>query len=765
MKIIERRLRRAAYTLAAAAVLPAHAEETTPAPPPVLGSVNVIGQSGDVSRMPGSAHYISQEDIRDKSYDDVDQVLRRVPGTYARGEDGYGLFPNISLRGVDTGRSAKVTIMEDGILSAPAPYAAPSAYYSPTTGRMSGIEILKGSSQVKYGPHTTGGVINYLSTPIPTAGRAYLRGLYGEDNEFRIHGNVGNTLDTAAGRFGYLLEGYFRTTDGFKSIDETADFRDGSETGFTNVEPMVKLSFEPRTAVYQRLEFKFGYTDRDADETYLGLSEADFRDDPTRRYAASRFDNIATEQYRSYLRYFISPTDDLDLVTTVYYNDFARNWYKLHDLRNVPGVAGTVSLSRALAGDNGGAGLACLEGQLGCTLNVRNNNREYYSAGVEQQAVVRFESGAVQHEVTAGVRYHYDEEDRFQSDDRYAQAGNGTITGVTLGIPGTGDNRVESVDALAFFVQDRIRIGKWQLTPGIRFETLDLERVDRDRVTPSKRAVLKQETSVDMLGGGLGVVYDWNDQWKLFGGIHRGFSPPPPGGAVNDDLEEETSVAYELGARYSSANGAFMAEAVGFLTQFDDLLVTPNFGATGDPDASEQNIGEVDSLGAELSASFDAGLHNGWLFSNPWFMTFTYTDAELKSDTGTTDEESIFSFGRKGNKVPYIPEHQLTLGTGLHFERWGGELSASYIDETFTSASNVSTQVDGNGNPNSRFGKTDDYWVVDLSGYYELRQGTKVFAGVHNLLDDEYIVSRQPHGPRPGQPRFAYVGMEFDLDL
>ena len=71
------------------------------------------------------------------------------------------------MRGTGQNRSEKVTIMEDGVLAAPAPYAAPSAYYFPTSGRMQQIEVLKGTSSAMYGPRTTGGVVNMLSREIP----------------------------------------------------------------------------------------------------------------------------------------------------------------------------------------------------------------------------------------------------------------------------------------------------------------------------------------------------------------------------------------------------------------------------------------------------------------------------------------------------------------------------------------------------------------------------------------------------------------------
>lgn len=117
--------------------------------PLVLRDFTVIGSKQNLEKTPGSGAFITAGEIRTFAYDDINQVIRRTPGVYVRQEDGYGLFPNVSLRGVSTTRNGKITVMEDGILMAPAAYSDPAAYYTPNTGRMSGLEVLKGSSQIK----------------------------------------------------------------------------------------------------------------------------------------------------------------------------------------------------------------------------------------------------------------------------------------------------------------------------------------------------------------------------------------------------------------------------------------------------------------------------------------------------------------------------------------------------------------------------------------------------------------------------------------
>ncbi|MBL7114345.1 MAG: TonB-dependent receptor [Kiritimatiellae bacterium] len=69
-------------------------------------------------------------------------------------------------------------------------------------------------------------------------------------------------------------------------------------------------------------------------------------------------------------------------------------------------------------------------------------------------------------------------------------------------------------------------------------------------------------------------------------------------------------------------------------------------------------------------------------------------------------------------------------------------------------ATNVSDTLD------SRFGKVDSRLILDVSARYAVNEKANVFLNLHNLLDKEYMASRHPYGPRPGQPFSAMFGVE-----
>ena len=226
--------------------------------------VMVIGDASQVGEIPGSAHYIAQEALeRQKlAFDDIHQILRQVPGINIQEEDGYGLRPNIGMRGTGAERSSKITLMEDGVLIAPAPYAAPAAYYFPITGRMEAIEVRKGSSQIKYGPRTNGGALNLISTSIPQDFSFSGNLALGVDDSRKLHLNLGDSYN----HFAWVAETYQIVTDGFKELDG------GGKTGFNVDDYLAKFRFqsEGSARIYQELEIKLGKTQQCTSSARMG---------------------------------------------------------------------------------------------------------------------------------------------------------------------------------------------------------------------------------------------------------------------------------------------------------------------------------------------------------------------------------------------------------------------------------------------------------------------------------------------------------------
>jgi len=184
-----------------------------------IEEITIVGERSKEEQITGAAQYIDEAKLEEFTYADIQRILRQVPGVSIQIEDGYGLRPNISIRGVATERSSRITLLEDNVLISPAPYSAPSAYYFPTAGRMHAIEILKGPAAITQGPYTIGGAMNLISTPIPGGHSGAVMAEAGEDSTYRVHANYGATLDSG---FGFLLETHQWQSHGFQNIDRSA---------------------------------------------------------------------------------------------------------------------------------------------------------------------------------------------------------------------------------------------------------------------------------------------------------------------------------------------------------------------------------------------------------------------------------------------------------------------------------------------------------------------------------------------------------------
>ncbi len=713
---------------------PSRAQELQDA---IYERVSVVGEGERAERIPGSARRLSSEDLELQKYSDVQRVLRQIPGVNLQDEEGYGLRPNIGIRGTGVERSQKITVLEDGVLIAPAPYTAPAAYYFPTVGRMQAVEVRKGSAAIQQGPYTNGGALNLVSRQIPTGGLdGHVEAAAGGDETRRLHAYIGDSYD----RFGWMVETYHLETDGFKDLDG------GGDTGFDLRDYLVKLQLHsaPDAALEQYLELKLGRTEQSGHETYLGLTESDFRADPFRRYAASAADRIDAEHEQIQLRHFVRLGENLDLTTTVYANDFYRDWFKNE---RVDGISNASILADP---QRYAEQLAILRGERDSAvgaLTLRHNQRDYQSRGVQSMFTWALHAGRTEHQLEIGVRYHEDEEDRFQRDDLYQILG-GDLVLSQAGAPGSQTNRLSDAEAVALFLQDEMQLGRFNLTTGVRFESIDYVRRDYSTSDPTRELgpTRVRRNGVDVVIPGVGLGYELSAANYMFLGVHKGFSPPGPGSS--EDTQEEESWNYELGWRHSAGRLSF--EAIGFYSDYDNLLGRETVSGGGDADSELFNGGAVEVRGLELSLQTS---FNNTHFAFPLRAAYTWTQAEFQSSFAT----SFADWAPRvdvGDELPYLPQHQFSLGTGIVAANWGLHLDVNFVAETRARAGSGPIPADQ---------RIDDRVLFDLSADYTLFEHFKVFAQLRNVTDETYIVARRPYGVRPGLPRTLMVGLSFDF--
>lgn len=693
-----------------------HADSVTSLELSVLEEVVVVGVDTDLQDISGSVAILDETDLDAFDYVDLGKLLSAVPGVYVRGEDGFGLRPNIGIRGAAAERSQKITLMKDGVLITPAPYSAPAAYYVPNVSRIAAVEVLKGPAAIRYGPHTVGGAINFLSPNIP------------EDSVSKLDVSAGSygfqklqlSSTGSRGSIGYFVDGLSYSSDGFKDLDG------GGHTGFERTDLGGKLQYVPANSQRDQVfTVSVDIGNERANETYLGLTDADFVQDPNRRYRASQLDRFESKHGSVIFNYGAAITDASRVNLKAYYTEFDRSWNKLDGFEQGPSLQEVLSSPNLysleyylLTGERDSASLPT------DFLDVTNNDRQYETRGLQAfyERSDQWSSWSVTSQL--GIRAHKDQVRRLHSPVSYAMTDGRMVRQYGR------DAKVENyavTDALSTFASIAISRGALTLEVGARNETID------GRLTNFLVGTQRQSNQ-SITTPSFSFRYQSDLGFSLFGGVHKGFSPAGPGAAA--DAEE--SINLELGLR--AAVNDLDAEILFFQSDYENLLGRCRVSDQNCTPGDEFNGGNVMTEGVEFSASLSRPVLGGLAATGS--LSYTYTDAVFESSF--LSNYVAWGIVQAGDHLPYIPEHSGVASLSLASERWslGGSVKFQETMREVAGSSPIQDDLHADG-----------FLILDVSGRYTLSSSVELQVIAKNVTNETPIASHRPFGARPEMPR------------
>lgn len=243
----------------------------------------------------------------------------------------------------------------------------------------------------------------------------------------------------------------------------------------------------------------------------------------------------------------------------------------------------------------------------------------------------------------------------------------------------------------------------------------------------------------------VGLTYQMSKNGMIYGSISHGFSPPKleetllPDGLINNDIQPETGINYEIGSRGKIIKSIFNYGISLYLMDIDNLLVARR---TGDDQFIGVNAGKTLHKGIEISLDYFLieKEHIQLSHSNSFsFNDYTFEEFE--------DLEENFS----GNDLTGVPDKtffsQLNIHTSLGIYAF---LNYQFIGD-------IPLRDD-----NSIY--ADSYQIVNLKLGFKKTLGKHLDVdgqlGLNNLFDEKYASMLQINAGSFGNnaPRYYYPG-------
>ena len=673
--------------------------------------------------MPGAATVMDMQTLKLVNPIGTQEMLEYVPGINAFADDGIGNSRiSIGIRGLNPRRSSRVLILEDGVPIQPALYVYPNMYYNPPADRIDQIEVIKGSGTILYGPQTMGGVINYFTKRPRNEFGGTLKLTGGENGYGSLFAEVGGWGN---GKLKPELQLLLKRGDGFRQ-----------NNSFQQINSTFKLNYIRSSSKNLYLKGNLNYENSNA--TYTGLTEWSFENNPT--FNPKEHDNFKV--FRAAIDFIQSEklSSTLTKSTTAFASFFDRRWWRENDI---------FIKASDLGEDSPSAQPYYSTFDLVRVGNGKNNFgilRTFYVLGLEQSYKMKHDFFNRPSKMETGWRVYAerfidDRQTGFTNDSVYTpDAREGVYfrgSGDSLEILGTS-HHYETI-ALSGFLSESIDFGTLTLRPGIRIELFEQTRVDR------MQGSIYQDKTLFVVLPGIAFSKSINGL-NIFGGIHRGFTPPSSGAlkilnfgeGLEDsglDLDSERSWNKEFGFRGRSSLLDY--EFAGFHIDIENLVAAGRGTAF-------KNLGKVTTQGIEARTSLL--LSNIFSLLPDMDISYAFLSTEVKDATilsnvsGTAGSEVSIN----GKELPYSPDHTLTVGLEYNSSpKINLRADLRYVSEVYTDFENIE-KTDDIGVT----GPIPSYNIFNISGSYKVSPQLKIFfSGSSGII--------------PGPRRQVNIGLEY----
>jgi Fe(3+) dicitrate transport protein len=667
-----------------------------------------------ITRTPGSVDVLEPAALRQSRVFTMDEALRKLPGVFARPEEGFGLRPNISIRGLNPTRSARVLLLEDGVPLAYAPYGDNASYYHPPVDRYESVELIKGSGQIAQGPMTIGGVVNYVTPAVPDKSSGSIALTGGNRDYLNAHARYGG----AWRGFGLLLDGIRKQGEGA---------RDNVRSGLDDVS--AKWNWSPGAS--HALAGKINHYRESSRVTYSGLTLDEWLADP--RQNPFRNDSFEGRRTAASLSHLWSLSPQAILSAAAYGSVFSRDWWRQSSNSSQRPNTQAAPLCGGMA-------------NLHTTCGNEGRLRDYSAWGVDPRLRISHGLFGVRNEMDAGFRAHFEIQERLQVNGETPLARTGRIV----------ENNRRGTQAYSGYLQNRFIFGKLTLTPGLRLENVHYQRTNR---LFNNHAGVTGKTALTAWIPGFGAAWTASPRVTVFAGVHRGFAPPRAEDIINNsggfvELDPELSWNTETGIRARLVRH-FTVESTFFRLDYSNQIIPASLA--GGVGAALTSAGQTLHQGLETAGRYEWRDLFGSGHSLALRSAWTWLPVARFRGTRFSNVPGFANVSVAGNRLPYAAESLLNA-TAVWTTRRGVSTMLELVQTSRMFGDDLNTV---NSSADGQRGAIPGYVIWNATVNVPLEaQRTTAFFTVKNLANRLYLADRA-RGMLPGSPRLLQAGLQF----